>query len=363
MKKLKRIDTIKNLIILVLSVSLICLLAFTLIWRFGTKDMIYTQSELDDIRQYDANEKERELEEESYEAFKTGRADMLNTIKSLIEDEKKETLAVFKEIYPEYVVCYKYNLLNFHPIDPDIPKNNYSSDNLVEVREEPKSELEKGKLVKVSYEVDGETACHKGIDVSSYQGDINWNKVAQQGYEFVFVRAMYRGYGNGKINQDPKWKANVKGAKAAGLKVGVYAVTMAVTEEEAIAEAEYLLDITEGYDLDLPYVLDIEIVEDKTSRTYRMDEDLRTDCAVAFLETIEKAGKQPMIYHNTVMGSALLDYKRVCNYPVWFANYTIEMYWPYKYAIWQYGMVDNVDGVKGNCDVNLWLSDFEEYLN
>lgn len=359
--KKKRTDSIvKNVIIAVLSVLLFGLLITTILWRIGTKDLIYTQAQVDEFAAKAESDKRAACEQ----SFADGREDMLGGIKSMIEDDRMKIMNVLKTLYPDYIVCYLYNDLKFFPIDESIPKNDYKNEYLVEEREEPEDEFEeKGKLIQTSYVIDGEEVGRKGIDVSSYQGNIEWKKVAADGYEFAFIRIMYRGYGTGALKEDTKWKQNVKNAQAAGIKVGVYGVTMAITEEEAKEEAKMMLNLTKDYNLELPYVLDIEIVEDKTSRTYKMDVDKRTDCAVAFLETIEAADKRAMIYHNTQMGAGMLDYTRICKFPVWFANYTIEMYWPYDYDIWQYGLIDHVDGVKGDCDVNIWLKNYEEYLN
>lgn len=360
MSRRKRISIVKNIIIAVLALLFIGTLVGALIWKNNTKDLIYTQAQFDEF----AAKAEAEKEEAQKQSFAEGREDMLYEIKRGVEEDERTILSSLKQVYKNYILCYSGGKLNFIPIDEKIPKNDYKTEYLVEDRKEPKDKWSTGELVSVAYEIDGQPVGRKGIDVSAFQGDIDWKKVAAQDIEFAFVRVMFRGYGSkGELKEDSKWKQNVKGAQAAGIKVGVYGVTMAVTEEEAIEEANYMLKLTEGYDFELPYVMDIEIVEDKTSRTYDMEVEQRTKCAQAFLNTLEAAGKKTMIYHNTEMGAALLDYSKFYQYPIWFANYTIEMYWPYAYDIWQYGYVKGIDGVKGDCDVNIWLNNFEEYLN
>ena len=153
------------------------------------------------------------------------------------------------------------------------------------------------------YDEDGYLTCtagsyERGIDVSAYQGKIDWKKVADSGVTFVIIRVAGRGYGSsGALYDDKQAQTNYEGAKAAGLKVGAYFFSQATTPEEAVEEAEYLLEKTAHWELDMPLVYDWEYISEE-ARTANVDRQTLTDCMIAFCERIEEAGKEPMIYFN-----------------------------------------------------------------
>src|SRR5699024_10816934 len=129
------------------------------------------------------------------------------------------------------------------------------------------------------------------IDVSSHQGEIDWQKVATSGVEFVFIRLGYRGYGSeGTLNLDPYFKQNLAGAKAAGLKVGIYFFSQAISVEEAREEAQFVLSYLAGTQLDYPVVYDWEPISGASARTDGLDSVTLTDCAITFCETVAQAG-------------------------------------------------------------------------
>ena len=195
---------------------------------------------------------------------------------------------------------------------------------------------------------------HKGIDVSLYQGNIDWAKVAADGVEYVFVRVGYRGYGKeGRLVLDEKFTKNIEGAKAAGLKVGVYFFGQAITVEEAREEANLVLQQIAPYEIDYPVVYDVEKVSAEGGRANALDATARTDIVIEFLETVKAAGYTPMVYANTEMYTVLLEFERLEQYEKWFAYYGEEMYFPYNYAIWQYTEKGTVDGISGAVDMNI----------
>lgn len=293
------------------------------------------------------------LEQGTNDGYRMGQSELLYNIRTGIVEEDKSVIATFKELYPEYIVAASGGTYHFVPISDEIEHNQFSNDNVIihYNAEDPE------KVDYIEYAMEGNVISHKGIDVSSHQANIDWKAVAADGVEFVFVRALYRGYGNGKLVEDTTWEANVKGAKAAGIKVGVYAVTQAVNTKEAAEEASELLKLTRNYSFDLPYVLDIERVSSSDCRTNNLSQQERTDIAKTFYDTIAAAGKDVMIYHNTEMGAVLLDIAQLQEYKTWFANYSTQMYWPYTYDIWQYSSTGKVNGIKGNVDLNIWIGD------
>ena len=134
-----------------------------------------------------------------------------------------------------------------------------------------------------------------GIDVARYQGTIDWSRVGTSSVDFAMVRVGYRGYGSGKLVMDEYYYANMNGAIAAGLDVGVYFFSQAITVEEAIEEAEFVLELLEDLEIDGPVAYDWEM-HDSTYRVYGTAPEMATACAVAFCERVEAAGYTPMVY-------------------------------------------------------------------
>ena len=201
-----------------------------------------------------------------------------------------------------------------------------------------------------------------GVDVSSHQGEIDWQRVAGAGVEFAIIRVGYRGYTVGGINQDPYFHQNIQGALDAGLEVGVYFYSQAVTVEEAVEEAVQTLEWIQGYDVTYPVVFDWERVSGASSRTDSTTGETITACARAFCEIVEAAGYQPMVYGNTSnISEGDLDLAQLLDYPFWLAHYTPDWTptdFPCHYHMWQYSSRGSVDGIEGRVDLDLCLTDW-----
>ncbi len=211
------------------------------------------------------------------------------------------------------------------------------------------------------YYNDPELELRYGIDVSYYQDEIDWKKVAADGVDFAIIRVGYRGYSEGTLNMDTYFEANVKGALDAGLDVGLYFFSQAVSVEEAVEEAEYLLDAIEGYEINYPVVFDWEPLHYAASRTNVYDGKVVTDCAVAFMERIAEAGYIPMMYYNKTMAYLKLDLERLAGYETWLAQYSVAAPdYIYDFDMWQYGTAA-VDGINGEVDVNISFKDYSEF--
>ena len=207
------------------------------------------------------------------------------------------------------------------------------------------------------YTLHGESMA--GIDVSKHQGEIDWQMVSESGIEFAMIRVAYRGYGEaGTLVEDPYARANLQGAADAGLDVGVYLFSQALSPEEALEEAEFLLAILEEYReiITLPVVFDWERVNREGSRTEGY-EDMRTltDSTLAFCQRIEEAGFEPMVYFNTFHARNLLNLAEVKQYEFWLALYSDRMRYPYKVDVWQYTDSGSVPGINAPVDLNVWM--------
>lgn len=196
-----------------------------------------------------------------------------------------------------------------------------------------------------------------GIDVSKHKGDIDWKKVADSGIEFAIIRVGFRGPGEGTLEPDECAKANIEGALKNNLDVGVYFYSQAITEAEAIAEADYVLNFIKDYDINWPIVFDTELYEDRpNARGNATSREQRTACAKAFLDHVRAAGYQAMLYSSTRWSILSVNRDELADYPFWYALYSDKNSYRYDFCIWQYTSSGTVPGVKGNCDLDLWLA-------
>ena len=194
-----------------------------------------------------------------------------------------------------------------------------------------------------------------GVDVSSYQGEIDWERVAASGVKFAMIRAGLRGYTKGGLMEDSMFRRNIEGALAAGLDVGVYFFSQAVSVAEAEEEADVLLELVEGYDLSYPLVYDWETVEDDAARTVGVGSDMVTDCARAFCERVAAAGYTPMVYFNLDQGYLSYHLDELTDFLFWLAEYRDCPSFYYHYDFLQYTHQGTVDGIEGYVDLDLDL--------
>lgn len=192
-----------------------------------------------------------------------------------------------------------------------------------------------------------------GIDVSKWNGDIDWDRVRNAGVEFAIIRAGYRGSVSGSLVEDPYFAANIKGATASGIPVGVYFFTQAVNEVEAVEEASAVLRLVKEYSLDYPIFIDTEGAGGN-GRADDLDVEARTLVCEAFCRTIVNAGYKAGVYGSRNWYNNRLYADRLDNdYYIWLAEYrSVPLYQGY-YQMWQYTSKGKVDGISGNVDMNI----------
>lgn len=193
-----------------------------------------------------------------------------------------------------------------------------------------------------------------GVDVSAYQGKINWDKVAASGIKFAMVRLGYRGYESGKLVTDDYAEANLDGAARAGLDIGAYFFSQALTIEEADQEIAYMLKILGERHLTMPIVLDWEIPAD-SARTANMDARTLTDIQKHFCQVMADMGYEPMVYFNWHQSETLFYLSELEQAPFWLALYQDRMTYPWKVEMWQYTDKGKVPGINGNVDLNVYF--------
>ena len=296
----------------------------------------YTQEEVDAL----VAEARQQAEDEEENKILTGIRDGLTSGTTMVE--------TLRPYYPDELVVVSNGTFNFVPIRDDLQKNDYVLENL--------NILEDGE---VQYLQDGQVVSHKGIDVSKHQGNIDWAKVSADGVEFAFIRVGLRGYGTeGKLVEDEYFERNIKGALQAGIKVGVYFYSQAITDAELLEEANLVLEKIKPYNVELPIVYDVEKVSGGKGRANDLSVEDRTRLTALFCQTVQDAGYKPMIYHNMEMGTLMLDLGQLEQYDKWFAYYNDDLYYPYAYKVWQYTEKGAVDGINEEVDLNIWFGDF-----
>ena len=199
----------------------------------------------------------------------------------------------------------------------------------------------------------GGTAWVKGVDVSKYQGNIDWNKVKASGIEFAIIRVGYRGYGTGVLVEDSTFRQNIKGATAAGLKVGLYFYSQAINETEAVEEASMVISLCQGYNISYPIYFDTEKVAGDTGRADNISRAQRTANAVAFCETIRNSGYKAGVYSYASWFYNQLNMASLSPYSIWIAQYRDQLSFDYNYDIWQYSSTGTVPGIPKPTDMNV----------
>lgn len=190
----------------------------------------------------------------------------------------------------------------------------------------------------------------QGIDVSTHQGTIDWNKVKASGIGFAVLRA---GFGQYSSQKDKRFEANYSGAKAAGIPVGAYHYSYAKSSADAVKEAKTFLGWLAGKQFEYPVYFDIE-----DSSVASLSKETLSSIAQSFCETMENAGYFAGIYANKYWLTSKLDYEKIKNYTIWLAHYTSQTDYSRPYGIWQYSSTGRVNGIQGNVDMNYSYEDF-----
>ena len=195
---------------------------------------------------------------------------------------------------------------------------------------------------------------HMGIDVSKYNGTIDWNAVKNSGVSYVIIRCGYRGSTQGALIEDPMFKSNIQGATKAGIKVGVYFFTQAVNEVEAVEEASMVLSLIKGYNISYPVFLDVEATSGNNGRADGISVETRTAVCKAFCQTIQNSGYKAGIYANKTWLNEKINAPSLTGYKIWLAQYAATpTYNRTKYDMWQYSSKGKVSGISGNVDMNI----------
>ena len=251
------------------------------------------------------------------------------------KDDGKHTLVEYSDGTEEWVV-----------ISPYLPKNTYDFTKLVSNDNQMK------------YEVDGKSVSSIGVDISKYQGQVDFYQLKDAGIDYVMLRVGARGYSSGKIIMDEYFTDNIKRATEAGLDIGVYFYSQAMTEAEAIEEANVVIQSLAGYTLQYPVAFDMEYVENDTARVEALSRADKTKITKAFLDTIQGAGYRAMIYGNKEWLIKRIDLSQLKDYEVWLSQQKDVPDYPYKFSMWQYTTSAEIHGIDGYANLNICFIDY-----
>ena len=197
-----------------------------------------------------------------------------------------------------------------------------------------------------------------GVDISSHQEWVDWEALAASPVDFVILRAGYRGYGDGSVNIDPYFAENLAAARNAGLGVGVYFFSQALTPDEAEEEARTVLSQLADYQIDYPIYYDWEPISDENARTATISATEITSCAQRFCQTIEQAGYRAGVYFNLDIALSYYHLTDLMDYEFWLAEYQDTPSYPFAFGMWQYSDQGTVPGVTGGVDMNLCFKSY-----
>lgn len=231
-------------------------------------------------------------------------------------------------------------------VNEDIPRNKYDL-----------SKLTYQKPLMNYYE-DGKLVSKCGVDISANQGDVDFSKLKSAGCDFVMLKVGARGYSSGNIVSDKNFEDNLKAAKKAGLDIGVYFCSQAVSKSEAREEADEVLDAISGYSVKYPVVFVMENVDEDMARIEALDMTDRTQVAKAFMDRVEDAGYQPMIYGDKEWLLTMVDMEDLQDYDVWFAQDSDEPEYPYEFGMWQYDSDASIKGITGDATMIMSFKDY-----
>ncbi len=257
---------------------------------------------------------------------------------TIYNTEAQEETETIPEVVEEKPIVIKKAPIN----DKEDTEKQYTDNSLVQAKE---TTIEEAKSL---YETQGNSI---GIDVSKWNGNIDWKTVANSGVEFAIIRCGYRGYGSGEILMDPYFEQNISGAIKNGIKVGIYFYSAAINEAEAIEEARYTVELIKKYKITYPVVYDFENFLE--GRCANLGKTANTTNALAFLNYVKSKGYTPMMYASKNAYLNYFEVSRFGNMKFWLAHYTDKTDYNGSYQMWQHTSKGSVPGIKGNVDMNI----------
>ena len=233
-------------------------------------------------------------------------------------------------------------------INPYLQKHTYDFSNLTMRQKQ------------LAYYVDENVYSYVGADLSKYNGEVDFATLKQSGISFVMLRLGSRGYGSGQIMLDDKFVDYITKAAEAELNIGVYFYSQAITEEEAVEEANFVIENLANYQITYPVAFDMEYVPNDTARVEALNREEKTKVAKAFLDTVKNAGYQPMVYGTKEWLIKQVDLTKLTEYDIWLSQQEETPDYPYQFQMWQYSKEGRLAGADGELDLNVSFVDYSE---
>ncbi len=199
-----------------------------------------------------------------------------------------------------------------------------------------------------------------GVDLSKYNGTVDFAKLKEAGIKFAMLRLGSRGYGTGKITLDEKFVEYAQNAMANGIQIGAYFYSQAVNETEAVEEANYIVGAVSGFAVKYPIAIDIERVTGDEARTDKLTNKERTAVVKSFCDTVKGYGYKPIVYATCEMLVGGLNLEELDGYDVWLADDKVPSKYPYKYSMLQYNKQGHIDGITGDIDLDISFVNYEQ---
>lgn len=233
-------------------------------------------------------------------------------------------------------------------INPYLEKNTYDFSKLT---------IKQNQLA--SY-ADGKSFSYVGVDLSKYNGEVDFAALKRSGISYVMIRLGSRGYGSGQIMLDEKFTDYITKAAEAGLDIGIYFYSQAITEAEAVEEANFVIQNLANYRITYPVAFDMEYVPNDTARVEALNREEKTKMAKSFLDTIKNAGYKPMVYGTKEWLMKQVDLTKLTDYDIWLSQQESTPDYPYQFQMWQYSQEGRLNGVDGSVDLNISFVDYSE---
>jgi GH25 family lysozyme M1 (1,4-beta-N-acetylmuramidase) len=212
----------------------------------------------------------------------------------------------------------------------------------------------------MTYSVDGKVVSKCGVDISANSGDVDFSKLKSAGVDFVMIKIGARGYSSGNIVMDANYEDNLAAAKKAGLDIGVYFCSQAVSKSEAKEEADVVLDAIEKYTIKYPVAYVMENVTDDMARIEALDSSDKTQMAKSFMDRIENSGYKSMLYGDLEWLMTNVDMSKLSDYDVWYAQESSKPDYPYEFTMWQYSSSATIKGMDSKATMILSFKDYAD---
>lgn len=212
------------------------------------------------------------------------------------------------------------------------------------------------------YMENGRKTSYVGVDISKHTGKVYFPSLKAAGVDYVMIRLGSRGYSTGQITLDENFKENIEGAIEAQLDVGVYFYSQAISQDEAVQEANFVVQNLEPYraHIKYPVAFNMGFVSNDKSRIEGLSREDKTTVTVSFLDSVRAAGYVPMIYGDKEWLIKEVDLTKLQEYDVWLSQEEEIPDYPYRYAMWQYNTDGVLNGIDGGADLNICFVSYSE---